>query len=290
MGIDDYMTIFEEGERRAQAPTSDQSSERDLNVPEPDLPGYLESVTALPGTRAATAALYQQQAVQSRPSTRLRASSPALFAYSTGSTRVRTAAVAGRTSPPSLSPATGAPLPPPPDAPPPPPDAPSAPTMLPASRVNSLVTNVPGTTVAPAPASGGLGGLIALGAIGALAWWFFGTGSEDDEKRSRGRGTRGLGDEAAVRELELYMDSTQDVAVRMKGPYERNAMKWKRLGKYDPKKAPRLWFFYVEKGIAAYNREHGEGSMRLSKEEKMQLAREYAREWESKNGISTAAE
>lgn len=79
------------------------------------------------------------------------------------------------------------------------------------------------------------------------------------------------------------MDNTREIALDAKKAFHENAARKVKAGKYNPALAPKLWVYYVERGIAAYNKEFGRGSMRLSSAEKMALATEYAREWEGEN-------
>jgi hypothetical protein len=118
--------------------------------------------------------------------------------------------------------------------------------------------------------------LVAVGAAAGL-WWLWAQDEEDNKKR----GVRGLGDAPRERELEKFMRGMTDA----KRPYEANAAKHLRSGRYNTALAPKLWFYYVEKGVAAYNREHGTGSMKLSRNEKMALAQQYARAWEDEHGV-----
>lgn len=164
--LDSYLEVFVSGVERGSAPTTERTSEMDLNVPLPVLPGHLGQYTqatraALPGTavrRAGTFTTARRAAALPQP--------PLMF-----STAVPPAAKAGSATPPP-SPAMSATPPPPPDAPPPPPDAPS---NIPATnRITTNYTTAPTSpSCPPCNCPGGIstGSILLLLAAAGGAWY-----------------------------------------------------------------------------------------------------------------------
>jgi len=87
-------------------------------------------------------------------------------------------------------------------------------------------------------------------------------------------------DEDAVYELKLYIENDETLYNRQIVPIIKNIQKKMKSGKYDHKKAPKLWLYLVDNGAKKYVKEYG-GTVRdiFPKAEREQVARELADEY-----------
>jgi len=168
--LDSYVQVFMEGQDRGYAPVSTRTSERDINVPFPVLPGYLQGVTAAaprsvnptalaPKQRAAYVAAVRARAVAAR------APAPMMLTTSAPAAKSFPAAQAAGGSLPSPSPAMGASSPPPPDA------TTLLPMPSPPSFPSAITTNVAPGSCPPCSCPGGIstGSILALLAAAGFA-------------------------------------------------------------------------------------------------------------------------
>lgn len=159
--IDDYLDVFFSGSERGDAPVSTRTSERDLNVPVPTLPGYLANLAPAVRTVAPTGQVRSRSGLVA--ASRTVAPPPLMF--------TTPAAKAAGGSPPPPSPVMSASPPSPPDAPPPPP--PDAPVT------NRIVTNYASapppvtTNCPPCSCPGGIStsSILALIAAAGVGWY-----------------------------------------------------------------------------------------------------------------------
>jgi hypothetical protein len=86
----------------------------------------------------------------------------------------------------------------------------------------------------------------------------------------------------AVRELGLYIENDGELYRRQTEPIEKNLLLKAKRGKYDPKKAPKLWGYLVESGAKKYAKEFGGGKWNdmFPKRDRDELSRQAARAFE----------
>ena len=88
--------------------------------------------------------------------------------------------------------------------------------------------------------------------------------------------------EAAVRELELYIDNDSRIYNR-RLEFELNAARKICRGKYDATKAPALWAYLADEAAQSYTREHGTPGARLfTTSDRREVARSLARDFEQR--------
>lgn len=91
-------------------------------------------------------------------------------------------------------------------------------------------------------------------------------------------------DQAAIRELGLYIENDGDLYRRQMQPIETNLLRKAKSGKYDPRKAPKLWSYLVESGAKKYHKEFGSPGVpwnrMFPKPERDELSRQAARAFE----------
>lgn len=85
------------------------------------------------------------------------------------------------------------------------------------------------------------------------------------------------------RELQLYIDNDYEL-YRQRQSIEENLRKKAAKGRYDHKKAPKLWQYMVDAGARKYVKDFG-GSVRTMFPKKLRekLAADYAAEWRAEN-------
>ena len=71
-------------------------------------------------------------------------------------------------------------------------------------------------------------------------------------------GIRDIVDETAARELELMMENESKLYPQ-KQAIIKNLQAKVDKGKYNPKLAPKIWMYWVERGAREYGRQHGSG-------------------------------
>jgi hypothetical protein len=91
-------------------------------------------------------------------------------------------------------------------------------------------------------------------------------------------------DSTAIRELGLYIENDSDLYHRQQLPIEKNLRLKGMKGKYDPRKAPKLWSYLVESGAKKYAKEFGSPGQpwnkMFPKKERDELSRQAARAFE----------
>jgi hypothetical protein len=85
-------------------------------------------------------------------------------------------------------------------------------------------------------------------------------------------------DERMVDELKMFIDNDADLYRQRLVPIVKNIQKKMKSGKYDHKKAPKLWMFLVTDGAKKYQKD-GFYSFKFSKQEKEALSKIYADEY-----------
>lgn len=168
--LDQYLEVFVTGVERGEAPVSTRTSESDLNVPFPVLPGHLGQYTAAPRAAAPTTTVRQASAYTAAPR------------YASMMLPATPATKAAGGSSPLPSPVMSASLPSSPEAPPPPPpgEAPPPPRIITnAATLTPRMSAAGGaeTMLCPpcppcARASGAGGGsILAILAIAGAGWY-----------------------------------------------------------------------------------------------------------------------
>lgn len=179
--LDKYLEVFVVANERGEAPVSTRTSERDLNVPFPVLPGHLGQYTAAPRYAAPTTNLLPAAGAYTAAPRYAAPSMPRAAAprYVAPSTTPAAQAAGGSLLPPS--PAMGASPPPPPDSP-----APSGPSMSFSPNYTAPVLTASGTATGAGPAgcptcppcpscasAGGGGSLFWLLVAAGAGWYFY---------------------------------------------------------------------------------------------------------------------
>lgn len=80
-----------------------------------------------------------------------------------------------------------------------------------------------------------------------------------------------------ARELKLYIDNDGQLYKQRLIPIVKNIQRKMKSGKYDHKKAPKLWKYLVDDGAKKYQKEFP--SVKFSKMVKDAVAQEYADEY-----------
>ena len=80
-----------------------------------------------------------------------------------------------------------------------------------------------------------------------------------------------------VRELQLYIENDGDLYKSKLIPIVKNIQRKMKSGKYDHKKAPKLWMYLVTDGAKKYTKEFPD--VKFSKQEKEAVAQEFADEY-----------
>ena len=80
-----------------------------------------------------------------------------------------------------------------------------------------------------------------------------------------------------ARELKLYIDNDGDLYKQRLIPIVKNIQRKMKSGKYDHKKAPKLWKYLVDDGAKKYAKEFP--GVKFSKVVKDAVAEEYADEY-----------
>jgi hypothetical protein len=92
-------------------------------------------------------------------------------------------------------------------------------------------------------------------------------------------------DSAAIRELGLFIENDGDLYRQQQTPIEKNLRLKGMKGKYDPKKAPKLWSYLVESGAKKYHKQFGSPGVpwnkMFPKPERDELSRQAARAFEA---------
>ena len=84
-------------------------------------------------------------------------------------------------------------------------------------------------------------------------------------------------DKHMVDELKLFIDNDGQLYKQRLIPIVKNIQKKMKSGKYDHKKAPKLWMYLVTDGAKKYEKEfHG---LKFSKQEKEAVAQQFADEY-----------
>ena len=84
-------------------------------------------------------------------------------------------------------------------------------------------------------------------------------------------------DKNKVIELKLYIDNDADLYRQRLVPIVKNIQRKMKSGKYDHKKAPKLWKYLVDDGAKKYQKEFP--GVKFSKQEKEMVAQEFADEY-----------
>ena len=84
-------------------------------------------------------------------------------------------------------------------------------------------------------------------------------------------------DKNMVIELKLYIDNDADLYRQRLVPIVKNIQRKMKSGKYDHKKAPKLWKYLVDDGAKKYQKEFP--GVKFSKQEKEMVAQEFADEY-----------
>ena len=84
-------------------------------------------------------------------------------------------------------------------------------------------------------------------------------------------------DKHMVGELKLYIDNDSQLYKQRLVPIVKNIQKKMKSGKYDHKKAPKLWKYLVDDGAKKYQKEFP--GVKFSKQEKEAVAQEFADEY-----------
>jgi hypothetical protein len=93
-------------------------------------------------------------------------------------------------------------------------------------------------------------------------------------------------DKDMVIELKLFIDNDAQLYKQRLIPIVKNIQKKMKSGKYDHKKAPKLWKYLVDDGAKKYAKEFP--GVKFNKQEKEAVAQEFADEYkdeiETQNG------
>ena len=84
-------------------------------------------------------------------------------------------------------------------------------------------------------------------------------------------------DERMVGELKMFIDNDAQLYKQRLVPIVKNIQKKMKSGKYDHKKAPKLWKYLVDDGAKKYQKEFP--GVKFSKQEKEAVAQEFADEY-----------
>jgi len=84
-------------------------------------------------------------------------------------------------------------------------------------------------------------------------------------------------DKDMVIELKMYIDNDADLYRQRLVPIVKNIQKKMKSGKYDHKKAPKLWKYLVDDGAKKYQKEFP--GVKFSRQEKDAVAQEFADEY-----------
>ena len=84
-------------------------------------------------------------------------------------------------------------------------------------------------------------------------------------------------DERMVDELKLFIDNDGQLYKQRLIPIVKNIQKKMKSGKYDHKKAPKLWMYLEDDGAKKYQKEFPD--VKFSKQEKEAVAQEFADEY-----------
>ena len=84
-------------------------------------------------------------------------------------------------------------------------------------------------------------------------------------------------DKDMVIELKLYIENDGDLYKQKIIPIVKNIQKKMKSGKYDHKKAPKLWKYLVDDGAKKYQKEFP--GVKFSRQEKDAVAQEFADEY-----------
>ena len=84
-------------------------------------------------------------------------------------------------------------------------------------------------------------------------------------------------DKDMVIELKLYIDNDGDLYKQRLIPIVKNIQRKMKSGKYDHKKAPKLWKYLVDDGAKKYQKEFP--GVKFNKQEKEAVAQEFADEY-----------
>jgi hypothetical protein len=84
-------------------------------------------------------------------------------------------------------------------------------------------------------------------------------------------------DKDMVIELKLFIDNDADLYRQRLVPIVKNIQKKMKSGKYDHKKAPKLWKYLVDDGAKKYQKEFP--GVKFNKQEKEAVAQEFADEY-----------
>ncbi len=81
-------------------------------------------------------------------------------------------------------------------------------------------------------------------------------------------------DKNMVIELKLYIENDGDLYKQKLIPIVKNIQRKMKSGKYDHKKAPKLWKYLVDEGVKKYTKEFP--GVKFSKQEREVVAQEFA--------------
>ena len=84
-------------------------------------------------------------------------------------------------------------------------------------------------------------------------------------------------DKDMVIELKLFIDNDSQLYKQRLVPIVKNIQKKMKSGKYDHKKAPKLWKYLVDDGAKKYQKEFP--GVKFSRQEKDAVAQEFADEY-----------
>jgi hypothetical protein len=85
-------------------------------------------------------------------------------------------------------------------------------------------------------------------------------------------------DERMVGELKIFIDNDAQLYKQRLIPIVKNIQRKMKSGKYDHKKAPKLWMYLVDDGAKKYLKD-GFYNFKFSKQEKEAVAQMYADEY-----------
>tara|TARA_B100002003_G_scaffold249043_1_gene284311 strand:+ start:1343 stop:1666 length:324 start_codon:yes stop_codon:yes gene_type:complete len=80
-----------------------------------------------------------------------------------------------------------------------------------------------------------------------------------------------------VNELKLYIENDPNLYKQKLIPIVKNIQRKMKSGKYDHKKAPKLWKYLVDEGVKKYAKEFPD--VKFSKQEREAVAQEFADEY-----------
>ena len=84
-----------------------------------------------------------------------------------------------------------------------------------------------------------------------------------------------------VRELRLFIDNDARLYKSRYIPILKNLSKFKKKDKYNPKLAIKAFMFLIDDGAKQYTKNYGGDPSIFSKKDKVELAKDYAEEFES---------